>query len=336
MTRVFVMRQDGRAAMVLPIVTSLDLVPRSLQAVAECELASSEAVLGAVYLVSFRDPPNARSHERPLGHLHTVPGRALIVSHERVLVLDDPADSVTTSASQRYVAASCPMDAIVAIELRSHLLDCAITLVLASPDGVQRVTIGYNGVHEPAVLNVVGVIRAALDAQQTSNRVRTGISAAPTAGDASRRAATELSHRQRYYLTKFVAAGEQLQGFLGIPALRRGRRLQRLSLLEHALPPVLLARTDRQVLIVKHAPRTLRREASYGCDAWLLPLRTFADAEVRQGQPETTIVFGLGRSSVCYRVEVAVPASLTGDAAAFTRAIHNVAHDAGETGRATL
>ena len=97
--------------------------------------------------------------------------------------------------------------------------------------------------------------------------------------------------------------------------------MQRISLLAHEQPPMLLARTDRQVLLVKNAPRTLRREASYGCDAWLLPLHSLRAAGVRHDQSRVTLAFGLGGSTVCYNVEFALPAGSAADVAAFTRTI---------------
>ncbi len=300
---------------------SLDRLPPLLKAAVERQLASSEAVLGVAYLASFRDPPNVRSYGRSAGR-RPEPGRALIVCRERVLVLDDPEDSATTSAARQYVAASSSIDAMVAIELRSHLLDCAITFVLASPDGMQRVTIVYNGVNEPSVLAALSLIRTSLDSHRRSTAAGPGAAPTEQVGAASH-AAAKASHRQRYYLRKYLAPNEQVRSFLSFPALRRGHLLQRLTLLAHEQPAMLLARTDQQVLLVKNAPRALRRQTSYGCDAWIMPLRSLHSAEVRQGQPESTIVFGLGRSRVCYHVEFSIPASLTGEAAAFAREIHN-------------
>lgn len=284
-------------------------------------MGSSEAVLSAVHLVSFRGPPNVLSHIRSRGRLPAAPGRALIVSESRVLVLDDPTDSATTSAGRQYVAASSPLGEIVAIELRSHLLDCALTLVLASTGAAERVTIGYNGVNEPDVLVVVGLIRSKLDSQRRSPVEHSGSTVSDDRLDVAGRAGTELSYRQRYYLRKYLCPEEQLCNFLSIPALPRNLRWKRLSLLAHEQPPMLLARTDRQAFVVKNALHALRKGDSYGCDVWLMPLCTLATVELKRGRPESTIVFRLGRSAQCYSVQAALPSSLTDEAAGFVRAI---------------
>ncbi len=314
---------DGRVGLILSTAETLGALPPSLKAVAERQLVASEPVLGAVYLVSFRDPPAVLSRSRSGGRLPRVPGRALIVTQARVLVLDDPADRASTSAAHQFVTAACPLDAIIGIELRSHLLDCAFTLVLAAPDGARRVTIGYNGVSEPDVVGAVHLIRRAMDLPERSASADSHEPVSAEQGDASRRALHGLSLRQRNYVRKYVPSPEQLRSLLAIPALPRGRSWRRFSLLAHEQPAALLARTDRQVLLVENAPRVLRRAASNGCDAWFMPVRSLSWAELRQGQSESTLAFGLGGAKACYTVEVAVPASLSQQAATFSRTIHS-------------
>jgi hypothetical protein len=304
-----------------PTVMSLSLLPSSLRAMAEHHLASSESVLAAVYLPNFRDPPNVRWHGTAAQKRPMTPGRALIVTHTRVLILDDPIDRATTSAARQYVVGSCPIDAIVAVELRSHLLDCAMAFVHESDNGTQRMSISFSGVNEPSLLDAVGILRRVMNPRQADPGPESSFAVPVEHMSSPARATTEISYRQRYYLQKYASSSDRLQGILGIPALRGTRLVQRISLLAHEQPPMLLARTDRQVLLVKNAPRTLRREASYGCDAWLLPLHSVRTAGVRHDQSRVILAFGLGASTVCYNVEFAIPTGSAEDVAAFARAI---------------
>jgi hypothetical protein len=78
------------------------------------------------------------------------PARAFVLTPERVLILEDPTDPAASTANREYLFASCSLNRVMLFELRSHLLDCALTLVMATPGGPERITIQYSGVSEHA------------------------------------------------------------------------------------------------------------------------------------------------------------------------------------------
>ena len=190
--------------MMLSTGSALDALPVSLKTGVQEQLSSSEAVLGAAYLISFRDPPNIMPRVWTSKRLPLAPERALIVTNRRVLIVEDTRGMAGSGANRQHVAASRPLETIVAIEIRSHLLDCALTLVVASSGDTERVTVEYNGVNEPDVLAAVSLIRGEIDA-----RLRP---ATPDARqvDAARHAEGGLSHRQRYYLRKYLDSREHV------------------------------------------------------------------------------------------------------------------------------
>jgi len=61
------------------------------------------------------------------------PARAFVLTPERALILEDPTDPAASTADSEYLFASCSLNRVMLFELRSHLLDCALTLVMATP-----------------------------------------------------------------------------------------------------------------------------------------------------------------------------------------------------------
>ena len=304
--------------MVLSSTPLLDRLPQSLASAAREHLSRSETVLAATYLLEIRDPGNVRWHRAAAERGPSVPGRALIVTDERVLVLDDPEDRATTTAAQQYLVASCPLDTIVYLELRSYLLDCALTLVLASTNEPRRVSIGYNGVHEPEVLAAVARIRTASAAPPRRSCVASGGEGPNASVQVPNPAIAALDHRHRYFLRKFLAPEEPVEWAIATPSTPRRPGL---GFLGHALPALLLAKTDRQILVVRDAPRRMRGRAPNGCDAWLLPLSAMDAAEERPGRRDALLVFELGLAASRYTVDFAVPARMAAEVAAFAGAI---------------
>ena len=314
--------------MVMSSTRFLDRLPQSLASAAGEHLSRPETVLAATYLLEIKDPGNVRWHRAAAELSPSVPGRALIVTNERVLVLDDPDDRATTTAAQQYLVASCPLDVIVCLELRSYLLDCALTLVVASTNGTRRVSIGYNGVHEPEVLAAIARIRRASDAPLLRSCVASGSDTPNASVHDPSPAIAALNHRHRYFLRKFLTPEEPVEWAIATPSTPRRAGL---SFRGHGLPALLLAKTNRQILVVRDAQRRLRGRAPNGCDAWLLPLDAIAAAEERPGQRDALLVFELGRAASRYTVDFAVPVQMAAEVAAIAGAIPRRHDQAGHT-----
>ena len=308
--------------LVTPLHTTsiLDVLPVHFRSAIEGLLDQGESILGAVYLMAIRNPTNARRYGPSLGRLDSQPDRALLIMDHRILVLGDPTAGAINTADQRYLVAACRFDHLLAIELHTHLLDCAITFVQNLPSGTQRLSIAYNGVHEPAVIGAVTLLRSLWDGGRGAESDEACESATGD-GLVTTQAAGLLDHRQRYYLHKYLAPGERVIGHLAVPGLRRGSQLQRLSFTAEVQPPCLLVRTDRQFVLVKHAPRLLGTQTSYGSDAWIMPLRTLFTAELDEG-PRPALTFRLGLSGTRYSVHLGLPESLVADARALLGGLH--------------
>lgn len=297
---------------------SLDRLPASLKDLAEWHLSPSEPVLATVYLLEVRDPGNVRWHRAAPGRRAVAPGRALIVTGTRVLVLDDPEDRASTGTPGQCAAASCAIADIVSIELRSHLLDCALSLAVATIAEPRRITVRYNGVHEPTVLEALVAIRASW-----ARLVGQGATAGTTGNEEDRyeagRAIPDLDHRHRYFLRKFLAGEGGLKRLLAPPAVPVVGRYGALSFLVPEAPPLMIAQAEQQILLVRDAPRRILQPAEDGCDAWLLRPDKLVSAELRNRGKQATLVCELGPAESRHRLEIAVPASQSGGVAAFLR-----------------
>ena len=215
------------------------------------------------------------------------PARAFVLTTQRALILEDPTDPATSTADREYLFASCSLNSVMFFVLRSHLLDCALTLMIATPNGPERVTIEYSGVSEHAFLAAVACIRALVDGLPLPPSTRPD-------GTYTRERATALSGwhavldglelRQENSVTRYLVAGEHVQEWLSVPTIDESAWWQRLGIGAHEQPPAVLVRTDRQVLLVKEVRRIVRGQARYGSEAWLMPKTRLQAASVITGQ----------------------------------------------------
>src|SRR6266702_5680198 len=215
------------------------------------------------------------------------PARAFVLTAERALILEDPTDPAASTADHEYLFASCSLNRVMLFELRSHLLDCALTLVMATPGGPERVTIEYNGVSEHAFLAAVACIRALVDDQPLPSSTR------PDETYTRERAAAfsdwhavlaGLELRQENAVTRYLVAGEYIQDWLNVPIIDESTWWQRLGIGAHEQPPAVLVHTDRQILLVKEVRRIVRGHTMYGSDAWLMPKTLLQAARVVSSQ----------------------------------------------------
>jgi hypothetical protein len=141
-----------------------------LREVAQHHLDPDENVLMSIYA----HPTIHLIHNRWLGFTWTrqvqLPARAFVLTPQRSLIVEDPTDPATSTADRKYLVASCSLNRVILFELRSYLLDCALTLVMASSQGPERITIEYNGVSENAFLAAVACMRALIDGQRGTTR----------------------------------------------------------------------------------------------------------------------------------------------------------------------
>ena len=129
-----------------------------LREVAQHHLKPDETVLTAIYahhtILSARGGWLWLTGYRQVHH----PARAFVLTQERALILEDPTDPAASTADREYLFASCSLSSVMFFVLRSHLLDCALTFVMATSNGPERVTIEYSGVSEHAFLAAVASI----------------------------------------------------------------------------------------------------------------------------------------------------------------------------------
>lgn len=258
-----------------------------LREVAEQHLKPNETLLTAIYAhhTEFLDRGGWLwlTWHRQVHH----PARAFVLTPERALILEDPTDPTASTADREYLFASCILDRVIFFELRSHLLDCALTLVIATPNGPERVTIPYNGVSEQAFLAAVACMRALVDGQPLPPYTR------PDETYARQRTAawkgwhavlTGLELRVENAVTRYLVAGEHIQEWLSVPTIDERTWWQRLGIGAHEQPPAVLVRTDRQILLIKEVRRIVRGQTTYGSDAWLLPKARLQVARIVSGQ----------------------------------------------------
>lgn len=258
-----------------------------LREVAQRHLHSDETVLTAIYAHSTVFP--ARSSWLWLTWYRQVhrPARAFVLTTRRALILEDPTDPVASTAGRDYLFASCSLDRIMLFELRSHLLDCALTLVLATPSGPERVTIEYSGVSERAFLGALACMRALIDGLPLPPSTR------PDEINARERTAawkewhaalSGLELHQENAVMRYLVSGERIQEWLSVPAVDESTWWQRLGVGAHEQPASIVVRTDRQVLLVKETRRIVRGQVTYGNDAWLMPKARLQAASIVSDQ----------------------------------------------------
>ncbi|HYU74639.1 MAG TPA: hypothetical protein VEL31_18370 [Ktedonobacteraceae bacterium] len=267
-----------------------------LREVAQHHLQPDETLLTAIYVhhtISFaRDRWLWLTWYRQDHH----PTRAFILTTERALIVEDPTDPTTSTGSRDYLFASCSLNPIMLFELRSNLLDCALTLVMATPNGPKRVTIEYNGVSENAFLAAVVCIRALVDGQPLP------FSTWPDETYAQKRmiaykgwhaVLADLGMKLENAVVRYLASDEQVQEWLSVPTIDESMWWQRLSIGAHEQPPAVLVRTDRQILLVKEMRRTLRGQTTRGSKAWLMPLERLRAVSVVSDKRELEMQFTL-------------------------------------------
>ena len=262
-----------------------------LREVAQHHLKPNETVLTAIYAHhTILSVPRSWWWFTWYRQVHH-PTRAFVLTPARALILEDPTDPAASTAEYEYLSASCALGRIIFFELRSHLLDCALTLVMATANGPEHVTIEYNGVSEDAFLAAVACMRALLDDRplppstrpdQTYARERT------KAWKGWHAVLSGLELRQENTVARYLVAGEHVQEWLIVPAIDESTWWQGLGLGAHEQPSALLVRTDRQILLVKETRRIVRGQVTYGSDAWFMPLSRLHTANFvsRQRTPE--------------------------------------------------
>ncbi len=134
-----------------------------LAEIAQHHLTLDETVLTAIYLPRDVDTAIEGRLWFPRWKRVQRPTRAFVLTTGRILVVEDPADLATSTASRGYLLAFCPLDRIMHCELRAYILDCTLTLAMAAPHGPERVTIPYSGVVADAFLAAVAYMRAVID-----------------------------------------------------------------------------------------------------------------------------------------------------------------------------
>jgi len=280
-----------------------------LREVAQHHLQPDETVLTAIYAHHTVLPASDRwlwfTGYRQVHH----PARAFVLTPERALIVEDPTDPATSTADREYHFASCSLDRVMLFELRSHLLDCALSLTMATPNGPERVTIEYSGVSEHAFLAAVACMRALIDGQPLPPSTRpdeTYARARAAAWKGWHAALAGLELRQENTVTRYLVASEHIQEWLIVPAIDESTWWQRLGIGAREQPPAVLVYTDRQILLVKETRRIVRGHVTYGSDAWLMPLSRLHTVEVVSGQRTPEVQFTLEHIGVADVVRLPV------------------------------
>lgn len=258
-----------------------------LREVAQHHLHPDETVLTAIYAHHTVLPIPDRGWWFTRYRQVHYPARAFVLTTQRALIVEDPTDHATSTADREYHFASCSLDRVMLFELRSHLLDCALTLTMATPNGPERVTIEYSGVSERAFLAAVACMRALVDGQPLPPSTRpdeTYMRERATALTDWHAALAGLELRQENTVTRYLVAGEHIQEWLSVPTIDESAWWQRLSIDAHEQPPAVLVRTDRQLLLIKEVRRIVRGQITYGNEAWLLPKARLQAARIVSGQ----------------------------------------------------
>jgi hypothetical protein len=303
---------------------TMSYLTEPLRDVAQHHIKPEETVLTAIYAHPTVLHSNGGwlwfSRYRQIHH----PARAFVLTPERVLILEDPTDPAASTANREYLFASCSLNRVMLFELRSHLLDCSLTLVMATSGGPKRVTIPYSGVSEQAFLAAVACMRALVDDQPLPSSTRpdeTYVRERATSFSDWHAVLAGLELRQKNAVTRYLAAGEHVQEWLSVPVIDESTWWQRLGIGAHEQPRAVLVRTDRQILLVKEVMRIVRGHTMYGSDAWLMPQTLLQAARVVSSQRnELELQITLKRVEVTDVVSIPIPPELAERALALVMA----------------
>lgn len=258
-----------------------------LREVAQRHLQPGETALTAIYTHPADTLTSSRrlwfTGYKPVHH----PARAFILTPQGVLVVEDPMDPSVSSIDHQYIFASCLLERVMFFEMRSHLLDCVLTLVMAGPVGPERVTIDYNGVAEHAFLAAVACMRALIVGKPLPPYTRPDETYTRERSKSIRdwhTALAGLELRQENAVIHYLMAGERIHEWLRVPMIDESAWWQRFSIGAHEQPPAVLVRTDRQILLVKEVKRVICGQTSYGTEAWLIPLQRLDAARAVSNQ----------------------------------------------------
>jgi hypothetical protein len=281
-----------------------------LAEIAQHHLTRDETVLTAIYLP--RDVDTAIEGGSWFLRWKRVqrPTRAFVLTTQRVLVVEDPTDAATSTASGGYLLASCPLDRIMHFELRAYILDCALTLTMAAQHGPERVTVPYSGVVADAFLAAVAYMRAVIDGLPLPSGERPDESARRERDHALQEwylALAGLELGQQNIVMRYLVAGELVREWLGVPAKDESRWWQRLSIGAHEQPSLVVVRTDRQLLLVREARRIVRGQATYGNDSILMPRQRLQTVSLVSRQRGAEMQFTLEHLGVTTAVHSPIP-----------------------------
>ncbi len=281
-----------------------------LAEVAQQHLTHDETVLTTIYIPQVEDAfIESRSWFTWWKRIQR-PRRAFVLTAQRILVVEDPTDPLTATASRGYLLASCPLDRTIHFELRSYILDCALTLAMATTHGLERVTIPYSGIATDAFLAVVAYIRAVIDGLPLPSAVRPDEKAKRERDHSLQEwylALKGLELKRQNMVMRYLVTGELVREWLGVPAKDESRWWQRLSIGAHEQPSLVLVRTDRQLLLVREARRVVRGQATYGNDAMLLPLERLQTVSLASRQRGVELQCTLEHLGVTTAVHVLIP-----------------------------
>ncbi len=280
---------------------SMRYLTEPLREIAQHHLNPDETVLTAVYIkCEDRFVLDRWLGLKWLRQVHQ-PTRAFVLTPERALIVEDPTDPATSTADCEYLFASCTLDRVMLFELRSHLLDCALTLVMATPNGPEHITIEYSGVVQWEFLVAVAYMRALADRQPLPAYMSDGKTYArerTAAWKGWHSALSGLGLKLENTVADYLVPGEQVQEWLKVPAIDESTWWQRLGIGAHEQPPAVLVRTDQQILLVKETKRIVHGETTYGSDVWLMPSKCVRTACIVSGQREPEIQLTLGHMGV--------------------------------------
>jgi hypothetical protein len=281
-----------------------------LREVALHHLHPDEDIVTAIYVDHHTHLVRERAYWFTWVRRVHLPARAFVLTPERAMILDDPTDPVTSTANRKYLVASCLLNDVVLFESRSHLLDCAVTLVIAASNGPERITLEYNGVARDHFLAAVAYMRAVIDHQHLPSSTQADEVYARERATAKKSwysVLMGLSMRQEYEIMQGLVAGECIQEWLTIPALDESTWWERLGIGAHEQPEALLVRTDRQILLVKETKRIIRGHDTYGSDTWIMPLKHLHEAKVTSEQENLYLQIALKHLEVTEVVCLPLP-----------------------------
>jgi len=291
----------------------MDYLTALLREVAQHHLKPDETVLMAIYahhtVLYTPDRWLWLTWYRQVHH----PTRGFVLTTQRALIVDDPIDPAPSSADREYLFASCSPECVMLFELRSHLLDCALTLVMATPNGPERVTIEYNGVSHRAFLAAVACMRTMVDGEPlplSTHSDETYVRERAAALKGWHLFLAGLGLKQKNTVVDYLVPGEQVEEWLIVPARDESTWWQRLGIGTHEKPAAVLVRTDRQILLVKETRRVVRREVTYGSEAWLIPLSRLHTASIVSGEREPEVQLTLQHLGTSEVVRLPVPLEL--------------------------